>query len=209
MQLITVIITRNKSASVKTLHSLLKLNIICIENNVHNRIMFVNDDYNSKKNVVNKKLKGVDRFLWIDYGISIDDQSLRHVVSRDWQWHGVIFPCVIEGINWEQFKKNIDTSEPLSQKGLEFDTSVNKHVRGDFYDIEKTNPRCFCIDTKHFLKNMKSEKILHCDFQDTFSKLVSTKFKMVAFTAANLIATYPHECLGSILGASGVKANVA
>jgi hypothetical protein len=170
--------------------------------------MFTNDDYASRKSALKKNLKGTDRLLWIDYGISVDEQSLRHVIARDWQWHGIVFPCVTEGIDWEQFKKNIDTSEPVSQKGLGFDTSVSKKIRGDFYEIEKTNPHCFCFDTKQFLKNIKNEKISH-DLQETFSSLLNTKFKMASFIAAKLIATYPHECLGNILGASGVKANTA
>ena len=208
MQITTIIVTRNKSASVKTLHTLLKLNIVCLEQNVHNRIMFTNDDFSSRRATLQKHLKNTDRLLWVDYGIAIDEESLRHVVSREWQWHGVVFPCVTEGINWEQFKKNIDTPEPISQKGLGFDTSVSKKVQGDFYDIEKTNPKCFVIDTKHFLKNMKKEKMSH-DFGELFSELKTTKFKLVAFTAAKLITTYPHECLGNILGAAGIKANTA
>lgn len=206
MQITTVIVTRNKSASVKTLHTLLKLNIVCLENNVHNRIMFTNDDFSSRKTTLQKNLKSTDRLLWIDYGIAVDEVSLRQVVSRDWQWHGVVFPCVTEGINWEKFKKDIDTPEPLSQKGLDFDTTVDKRVRDDFYTITKTNPKCFVVDTKHLLKNMK--KMSH-DFGELFSELNATKFKLVAFTSAKLIVTYPHECLGNILGAAGVKANTA
>ena len=206
MQLTTVIVTRNKSASVKTLHTLLKLNIVCLENNVHNRIMFTNDDFSSKKKTFQKNLKSTDRLLWIDYGIAIDEISLYHTVSRDWKWHGVVFPCVTEGINWEKFKEGIDTPEPLSQKGLDFDTVVDKKVHDDFYTITKTNPKCFVLETKHLLKNMK--KISH-DFEEVFSALNITKFKLVAFTSAKLIVTYPHECLGNILGAAGVKANTA
>ena len=206
MQITTVIVTRNKSASVKTLHTLLKLNIICLENNVHNKIMFTNDDFSSRKATLQKNLKTTDRLLWIDYGVAVDEVSLRQVVARDWQWHGVVFPCVTEGINWEQFKEEISTPEPISQKGLDFDTTVDKKVRDDFYTIVKTNPKCFVLDTKHLLKNMK--KMSH-DFEELFSELNTTKFKLVAFTSAKLIVTYPHECLGNILGAAGVKANTA
>ena len=206
MQITTVIVTRNKSASVKTLHTLLKLNIVCLENNVHNRIMFTNDDFHSRKMTLQKNLKSSNRLLWIDYGIAVDEDSLRHVVARDWQWHGIVFPCVTEGINWEKFKEGIDTPEPLSQKGLEFDTTVDRKVCDDFYTITKTNPKCFVLETKPLLKNMK--RVSH-DFGELFSELNTTKFKLVAFTPAKLIVTYPHECLGNILGAAGVKANTA
>lgn len=208
MQLTTIIVTRNKSASVKTLHNLLKLNIICLENNVHNRIIFTNDDYATRRSNLQKNLKNTDRLLWIDYGVCMDENSLRQVVSKEWNWHGIVFPCVTEGINWDQFKENIDTSEPLSQKGLSFDTKVSKNVKDDFYLIEITDPKCFCVDTKHFSKNLKKDKISH-NFGTMFTELMSTKFKVVAYTAAQLIVTYPHECLGNILGAAGVTANKA
>lgn len=206
MQLTTIVVTRNKSASVKTLHTLLKLNIICLENNVHNRIMFTNDDLYSRRQIFHKQLKSTDRLLWIDYGISIDQDSLNKVLSRDWNWHGVVFPCVIEGIDWKKFKENIDTPEPISQKGLIFDTSVTKKVRDDFYAIEHTNPKCFCVESKHVLKNVKKN---HLDFEEFFKELSNTKFKTVAYTAAHLIVTYPHECIGNILGTTGVTANKA
>ena len=203
MQLTTVVVTRNKSASVKTLHTLLKLNILCLEKNVQNKITFCNDDAETRSQVFKKSLKDCDRMLWIDYSIHVDENSLRHAIAGDWNWHGVVFPCVVEGINWDILKKNIDTSEPLSQKGLDFDTRVTKRVRDDFYDVETTKPKSFCIDTKHFLKNFKKDKIS----QNVFADLSGTKFKLVAYTGARLVVTYPHECLGNILGAAGVTAN--
>jgi hypothetical protein len=118
MQLTTIVVTRNKSASVKTLHTILKLNILCLENDVHNKIIFTNDDSKSRRSQLQKNLKGTDRLLWIDYGIYIDENSLRQVLMRDWKWHGIVFPCVTEGINWDTFRKNIGTSEPITQKGL-------------------------------------------------------------------------------------------
>lgn len=203
MQLTTVIVTRNKSASVKTLHTLLKLNIFCLENSVQNRIIFTNDDHDSRQVALKKNLKNTVRILWIDYGINIDEDSLRQVIAKDWKWHGVVFPCVTEGINWEQFKENIDTSEPLTQKGLSFDTSVTTCVRDSFYKIEKTKPRCFCFDTKPFLKHIKKENM------SDFEHILSSNLNLVAYTNAKLIVTYPHECLGHILSAAGVKANKA
>lgn len=206
MQLTTIVVTRNKSASVKTLHTLLKLNIVCLEKGVHNRIIFTNDDFPTRRTNLQKNLKTTDRLLWIDYGIHIDEDSLRQVVSNDWNWHGIVFPCVTEGINWEDFKTNIDTTEPISQKGLSFDTTVGKKVSGDFYTIKHTNPKCFCVNTKHLLKNIKK---INLDFGELFKELSDTKFKTVAYTAARLVVTYPHECLGNILGAAGVTANKA
>ena len=44
MKLATVIVTRSKSCHVKTLHTILKLNIKCIETRSEQKIFFVNDD---------------------------------------------------------------------------------------------------------------------------------------------------------------------
>ena len=168
--------------------------------------MFSNDDPATRREIFVKYLKTSDRVLWIDYGISIDDDSLAQVVSTDWAWHGVVFPCVTEGIDWDMFKKNNGSSEPLTQRGLHFDTDVDKRVRGDFFTVTKTQPKCFCVDTKHFLKNIKKEKISY-NHEETFKELSASKFKTVAYTNARLIVTYPHECMGNILGAAGVSAN--
>lgn len=168
--------------------------------------MFATDEFTARRSVFQKNLKNTDRLLWIDYGIAIDDQTLRHIVSRDWKWNGMIFPCVQEGIDWDRFRKEIDTTEPASQKGLSFDTQVTTKVTDDIYNISATNPKSFCVDTKPFLKNMK--KVTH-NLEELFSDLMKTNFKLVAFTGARLTATYPHECIGNILGAAGVKANKA
>jgi len=136
----------------------------------------------------------------------MDDTSLRHVVSRDWSWNGVIFPCVKEGIDWDKFRRNIDSPEPVAQKALSFDTRVDKPVKGDMWTVSYTDPKSFSVDTKPFLKNMK--RVTH-NLEELFTDLMKTNFKLVAFTGARLIATYPHECIGNILGAAGVKANKA
>jgi len=38
-----------------------------------------------------------------------------------------------------------------------------------------------------------------------FEKFIERGVKVCAFTGANLVATYPHECLGNILETAGVK----
>lgn len=206
MQLTTIIITRNKSAAVKTLHSLLRLNIICVDNRINNRILFADDRIPNRRAILQKQLKHADRILWIEYGVYIDDESLKQVIHSDWAWHGIVFPCVTEGIDWDMFKKNIDSAEPISQKGLNFDTQVDKKIRDSFYSVVKTDPKCWCIDTKHFLKNFKKDK-LPPEMSILFTELADTKFKTVAYTGARLVVMYPHECVGNILNAAGVSAS--
>ena len=206
MQLTTVIITRNKSASVKTLHSLLRLNIICLENNIHNRIVFADDKITARRAILQKNLKHADRILWIEYGVYVDDESLKQVIDGGWNWHGLVFPCVTEGIDWDMFRQKVDSDEHMSQRGLNFDTQVDKKLRDSFYTVMKTDPKCWCIDTKNFLKNYKKDKIPP-EMSMLFSELADTKFKTVAYTGARLIVMYPHECVGNILNASGVSHN--
>ena len=43
--------------------------------------MFATDEFTARRSVFQKNLKNTDRLLWIDYGISMDDTSLRHVVA--------------------------------------------------------------------------------------------------------------------------------
>lgn len=200
MQLTTVIVTRNKSATVKTMHTILKLNVKCMERGIHNQIIFVADEEEQRKAVWQKHVKLCDRVLWIDYGITFGDEAIDVVCSKDWQWHGVVFPCVKEGIDWKRFKETHNSTEPVHQRGLHFDTEVDKRVKDDFWTIKSTRPKCFVVDSKQFLKN-SSKKVLNID------ELIHSKFRMVAFTAATVTNVYPHECLGNILNAAGVKAN--
>jgi hypothetical protein len=108
MQLTTVIVTRNVSVSVKTLHTLLKLNIICIQRNIANELVFVRDDVFEKYDILTKKLKHCDRVLWIEYSLFVDEESLVKLLDPfPKQYAIMIAPCVKEGINWDMFKKKV------------------------------------------------------------------------------------------------------
>ncbi len=41
MQLTTIVVTRNLSISVKTMHSLLRLNVLCLTKNIANELVMV------------------------------------------------------------------------------------------------------------------------------------------------------------------------
>lgn len=108
MQLTTVIVTRNVSVSVKTLHTLLKLTLICIQRNIANELVFVRDDVFEKYDILTKKLKHCDRILWIEYSLFVDEQSLIKLLDPFPKQYGVmIAPCVKEGIDWDMFKKKV------------------------------------------------------------------------------------------------------
>ena len=157
-----IIVTRNSSAAVKTLHSILNINSYCIQNHVQIEINFVDDDPFERVKMIMKKIKSASRIVFIDYGCGLDLETIRRTVSTIEQgWHGVVFPAVLPGIDWDMFKAKIKkkSSEPISQSGLRFDTHVSKPITGeDNYRVVNTIPKCWAIETKPLLKNLKGPK---------------------------------------------------
>lgn len=214
MQLTTVVVTRNVSVSVKTLHTLLKLNLMCLHKNIANELVFIKDDPFEKNEIINKKLKHCDRLLWIDYSIYVDEASMLKMLEPFIKGqHGIVMPCVTETIDWDMFKKKVisGTSEPLSQSGLGFDTEVGAKLGDDIYAVNKTSPKCWAVESKQVLRafrDKKGESIkIPVKMADMFEKFKERGLKICAFTAANLVVTYPHECLGNILETAGVTVN--
>lgn len=99
MQLTTVVITRNLSISVKTMHSLLRLNVICMQKNIANELIFIKDDPAEKLDTILKKAKHCDRLIWIEYSIHVDENSL-HMATEKFinNCQMLVFPCVTEGM---------------------------------------------------------------------------------------------------------------
>ena len=135
MKVTTVIVTRSGSCHVKTLHTILRMNIQCIKNNIQNQIVFVNDDPYAKADAIQKYVKDTDRIFFIDFGIQVDDESVSHVVSKRDDYHVMVFPGVIEGIDWDIFKKKVreNSTEPIAQMGLHFDTEVDMKIADDVF----------------------------------------------------------------------------
>jgi len=205
MNLITLVVTRNKSVSVKTLHTILKLNVLCMSHRHNNNIIFLNDTPMEKNDCINKYIKKCDRLVFIDYSVSANDESLEHIVKDTWDFHGIVFPCVLPGIDWDMFKEKVmkDSEEPKEQCGLHFDTEIGQKHKDDFYFIKNTNPKMWCINTKHILKHLKNSQFHY----ENISKYINNGLRLVADTSAKLIVTYPHECVGNILGAAGVTSS--
>jgi hypothetical protein len=215
MQLTTVIVTRNVSVSVKTLHTLLKLNIICLQKNIANELVFIRDDPFEKNDIINKKLKHCDRLLFIDYSVFVDELSLIKLVDPFFKNQDIlVLPCVTEGINWDLFKKKVTTGsqEPKSQMGLNFDTDVSKKLDTDLYTVTKTCPKVFSLDSKSVIRAFKETKKqaaakIPVKTDEMFEKFAQRGLNIYAYTNANLVVTYPHECLGNILESAGVTVN--
>ena len=80
MRLATIVVTRSKSCHVKTLHTVLRLNLMCIQSKgIQNEVVYVNDDPYEKSNIIQKYMKTADRILYIDFGVSMDEGSIAQV----------------------------------------------------------------------------------------------------------------------------------
>jgi len=209
MKICTVVTTRSKSCSVKTLHTILKLNIQCLQNNVQNEIVYVNDDPFEKIEMIQKCLSKCDRLFFVDFGIGVDDASVKQIFESHEGLGVLVFPGVKEGIDWGLFKHKVreGSSEPVSQMGLNFDTQVGKKISTDIYSVTSTEAKSWVMFSKNVMKNAKDKKGNFNLHVKMFDKLKEQGVKIYAFTASKLTMTYPHECISNILGAAGVKTN--
>ena len=213
MKIATIVVTRGKSCHVKTLHTILKFNIICIQNGgVQNEVVFVNDDPFEKSDMIHKFIKTHDRIFFVDFGIHVDDESMKLVIDKNEGFGAVVFPGVKEGINWDVFKEKVlaESTEPVEQLGLDFDTEVATKLSENIYTVKNTSAKSWVLMSKHVLKQIKDKRTglykIHPKLDVMFNKFKEHSVKIVAFTAAKLIYTYSHECIGNIVNSSGVKA---
>lgn len=208
MKLVTVIVTRSKSCTVKTLHGVLRINMRCIQRKIDNQIVYVNDDPYEKADVVEKCMKTHDRIIFIDFGVGIDDASLDQCFEKHEGVGCLVFPGVKEGVDWDMFKTKVKegSTEPVSQMGLHFDTEIGKKVGTNIYQVQKTEPRAWMMNTANVRKTMQKNKDSKVS-PKIFEKFLRQNVKIHAFTAAKLTLTYTHECVSNILNAAGVKVN--
>ena len=204
MKFCTLITTRSKSCSVKTLHTILRMNIRCIQHSHQNEILYVNDDPFEKADMIMQCLKKCDRLLFIDFGVNVDDGSIKQMFEPLENTSVLVFPGVTEGIDWKLFRKKIEegSTEPVSQMGLHFDTELAQKAQTDIYKVKKTKAKAWVMIPNNMYK--KTKKIYAANM---FDKLLEEGNKIYAFTASKLTMTYSHECISNILGAAGVKTN--
>ena len=211
MNLTTIVVTRNKACHVKTLHTLLRLNLICMHHNHHHNINFVNDDPFERMAAILKHLKTCDRILFIDYSIFIDHPTCDKIFTKFEGYGCMVFPCVKEGVDWGAFSRKIakPTCEPIEQLALEFDTVLGPKISESLYKVTSTNPKCWILDCKTAVKALRDRKgegiKIPARNTDMFDKMMEQGLKIYAWTACRLTVTYPHECLSNILESAGVK----
>ncbi len=217
MKFATIIVTRSKSCHVKTLHTILRMNIECIRNGHQNEITFVNDDPYAKAKMIENHLPTSDRILFVDFGISIDPDSILELLKPHEDVGCLVLPGVKEGIDWAMFKEKVTTNidEPIHQMGLNFDTTIDQELSKDIYTVKETSARAWIMNCKHVSTTLKSSKndkrfgvaMIPPRMDMMFFKFKEVGIKIIAYTAAKLTMTYTHECVSNIINAAGVKVN--
>ena len=208
MNLVTIIVTRSKSCHVKTLHTILRMNLKCVQGNFKNEIVFVDDDPYKKSEVVQRYMKVCDRIFFVDFGIGVDDKSIEQVFKPHEGLGCLVFPGVKEGVDWDLFKKKVreDSKEPNEQMGLHFDTEVGNKISESIYNVKSTEARVWLMNTKNVIKTIKDKKTGNWTIHPKMLEKFKEKgVKIHAFTASKLTMTYAHECISIILNAAGVK----
>jgi len=212
MHIVTVIVTRSASIAVKTLHTLLNLTRICAQKQHSHELIYVNDDLFERQSIFLKKAKYCDRLIWINYSVHVDNDSLDKLTEKFVTgYQCIVLPCVVPGIDWDMFKSKVrkDSKEPIYQMGLNFDTSVGKSIGENLHVVTYTDPKCWAIDAKPVLKALKGNKgdgiTISACVSEMFKTFIAKDIKVYAFTAANLVITYPHECIGNLLSAAGIE----
>lgn len=215
MKFATLIVTRSKSCHVKTLHTILRMNIACIQNGHKNEISFVNDDPFAKAKAIEKLMTMSDRILFVDFGIGVDEVSIQEMFKMNEDVGYLVYPGVTEGIDWAMFKDKVrsEVDEPKQQMGLNFDTDVGEKVSDDVYTVKNTSARAWVMNSKLVYDTLKSYSgdkkfgatMIPPRTDMMFFKCREVGVKILAFTAAKLTMTYGHECISSLINSAGVK----
>lgn len=208
MKLATILVTRSKSCHVKTLHTVLRINIKCMQKSIDNEITYVDDEPFQKADIVQKYIKTHDRIIFIDFGISMDDATIAQCFEPHDHVGCLVFPGVKEGVDWELFKSKVksESTEPIEQMGLNFDTEIGMKISNDIYRVKSTEAKAWMMNTKNVIKTLKKSGGVKI-YAKMFEKFLEQDVRIYAFTASKLTMTYTHECVSNILNAAGVKVN--
>jgi len=198
-------VTRNKSISATTLHTMMNIHMLCMMKGHHLDIAFVNDHVG-----LPKLLKSGERIIWMEYGTNLDEKSLHKAIDPfDKGLQVLVFPAVKEGINWQAFSKRTKegSTEPAHQRGLEFDTEVGKKLGDSLYEVKNTSARVWAMDAKPVDKKLRGDKMpVKLPMDETmFCALQNLGIKIGALTSAQVVCHFVHECVGNILETSGVE----
>lgn len=202
-----VAVTRNKSISATTLHTMMNMHMQCMMRSCHLEIHFVED-----KSMLPKIIKTGERIFWMDYGTNLNQEILPKIIEPFEKGIQIlVFPSVKEGIDWDMFTKKTKSgsNEPVNQRGLHFDTSVGRKIVDGIYECDKTAARVWVMDAKPVDKKLRGGKepikLQLLDNEAMFTQLKNLGIKIGVATEAVVVCHYVHECFGNILEASGVS----
>lgn len=199
MKLTICVVTKNKSLHTTSLHSIMTLNMICMSKDIHLDIQFVTDRSN-----IHKMIKNCDRFIFLDYGISIGQDVVQKLAIEDFPegYKVLVVPCVGGEVDWEKFKKKTleGSKEPVNQRGLSFDVVMEpapKKYSDVLFDfVSSTNDcRLFALDCKSVLKKLR-------DTDSQFKSIDHLKkigLKIGVLRSAPTICHHVYECIGNII----------
>jgi len=123
--MVTIIaVTKSKSVHCSTLNSILHINMHCLQNNIPASVHYIND-----MNGLRRYLKNHERIIFFDYGSNINAECIASMCAPLPKGFSVmVYPAVKDGIDWALFKKKTlaGSKEPAEQRGLTFDTTVDK-----------------------------------------------------------------------------------
>ena len=203
------VVTKNKSISATTLHSLMNINMYAMMMGKHVDVQFVTD-----MSGLPKLIKTGERIVWFDYGTNIDEETLKKLIEPfEKDVKVLVCPAVKEGIDWNMFRKKTleGSSEPASQRALTFDTDVGKKLDDGLYEVVKTSARVWAMDSKPVDKKLRGEKIQvklpTASYDEMFETLQKLGIRIGASTRARVVCHYIHECQGNILETPGVVLN--
>jgi len=185
----------------------MNINMFSIMKSIHVDIHFVED-----MSGLPKLIKSGERIIWFDYGTNLDQDNTRLLFEPfEKDVRVLVCPSVKEGIDWEMFRKKTSSgsTEPASQRALNFDTEVGKKIADGIYDVKKTAARVWVMDSKPIDKKLRGEKIQvkldTSSYEAMFDQLLRMGIRIAAATKAQVICHFIHKCSGNILETPGVN----
>lgn len=193
------LVTRNKSICTTTLHSAMTVAMVCMEKSLPLEVQFHVD-----RSTLPKALKGTheEKMLWIDYGVSIDKETIERLLFPTEKYKVLVVPCVLEGVDWKKFK-DTTSGEPIHQRGLHFDTKAIVSPKSNIAEFVSSvhDGRVICFDVKHV--NRKLHGLGGYKSLDHLKTALGIKIGVLR--SANVTCHYVYECFGNIIESTGVR----
>ena len=203
-----VLVSKNRSIYARTLHSILAFQSACTQAGVNMELAFVDDNELDKFKKLKEVLKGSDRVIWIDYGMSVNNPDVKGFFIKSLTGiDGAVFPSPVKDVvDWSAFVSEIKkgTSEPDNQVALTFDTELGSTelIPDVMNNVITTSPQIWWVDSKKGIKKINKNTPGARVLGDVFS---GAKLNWGGLTFPTVHTHFTHECMGGIMNMSGVK----